>query len=749
MKITNQKITFFGVLATLLFNVVVLSGFNVLFVGSAYSFLYLSIVPGFFIQRLLRMRGIPFFELITYIVGFSIAYLFLVGISTNLLVFLPSMSQPLNALNSLVVLNIYTMFLLIINHIRENNSLIKIKLPQVSFINLFFYIVPFFFPVLSILGAELLNNNRANTLTMILIISIAIYILVSSVFMKKLEHFYYEIPIYLIAVSLLFMFSLRSSYIIGWDVYKEYKVFLLTESQHLWSMANYTNPYNACLSITVLPTLFHYFTNVDNAYIFKFLFQCIFALVPVIIYSLSKRFTNSITAFLAVFFFMGTLDFFRELPALVRQEIAYLFFGLLLLTLFSKQIAPRQKKIFFVIFSFSIAFSHYSTTYVLIAIFIFTSICLIIYTKIPYKFFHAVPENFTLRPLLVILFVAFAVLWLGIITNTSGNIIKAFSETSAHITDFGQHTLNTSILDQLFSSTNEDSQALLAQEIGDASKSYDHQKFTYYPASTYKDYNPTIIKDTLPLRVPDQIGNIIYFIGNSITRIMKFLIAFGVIGTIVLFYKRLLSAEYTILSIGFAIALILISSIPEISLFYPIGRLDQQALFLIAFPTVLSISWFLRFIPYKNRMLFISLVFIIYFLFTNTFISQLIGGQNPEFILNNSGLYYNEVYLHSSEITSIHWLDANNKGQLPVFADIGATEKMNGYGNRRYVVTYRDVFPSLLDKNGYVYSDYANTLYGIGIVNPKDTRMEYNFPSKFLNNNKNLVYNNYETRIYK
>ena len=526
MKITNQKISLFGIVTTLLFNIVVLSNFNMLFVGSAYSFLYLSIIPGFFIQRLLRIRGISFFESITYIVGLSISYLFLVGISTNLLVLLPHMLQPLNTTNSLIVFNIYTMLLLLINYIRENKSLIYITLSKVTFTQLFFYTIPFFFPILSIIGTQLLNSNGVNTFTMMLLFSIAVYALLVTIFTKRLETFSFEIPIYLIAISLLFMFSLRSSYIIGWDVYGEYKVFVLTESHQLWSMANYPDPYNACLSITILPTLFHYFTKIDNAFVFKFLFQCIFALVPITIYTLAKKFANRLIAFFRAFFFMSTLDFYREMPALVRQEIAYLFFGLLLLTLFNKQIAPLQKKTLFVILSFSIVLSHYTTTYILIAIFGFACVCLIIYEKFANKYFYVLPENFTIKPLPVILFIVFAVIWFGVITNSSGNVVNAIIKTSASITDFDQQTLNTSLFAQLnpFSAA-PDRQVMLAQEINDAAKEYSRLNFTYYPKSTYKNYFPTIIdKDKLPLHISDQLNNIIGFINVFVLITMKVLV---------------------------------------------------------------------------------------------------------------------------------------------------------------------------------------------------------------------------------
>jgi uncharacterized membrane protein len=750
MKITNQKVLFFGIVATLLFTIVVLSGFNIGFAGSVYSFLYLCIIPGFFVQRLLRMHGISFFESITYIVGFSIAYLLLIGIMTDLLVFLPSIHHPLSMLNSLIVFDIATILLIFINHFKGNTSLLSIALPKITFIQLFFYIIPCFLPILSVIGAQVLNNNGVNIFNMIFLLFISFYVLLVTIFLKDPETFSFEIPIYLIAVSLLFILSLRSSYIVGWDIYTEYRVFLLTESNQLWSMANYTDAYNACLSITILPTLFHYFTKVDNPFVFKVLFQCIFALTPITIYSLAKKFANRLTAFFCAFFFMSTIDFFRELPALIRQEIAYLFFGLLLLTLFNKQIAPLQKKILFIIFSFSIVLSHYSTAYVVIILFIFSCIFLVIYTKISHKFFHILPEDFTMKPLPIILLIIFAALWLVLITNTAGNIVSTLSKTGSNITNFGQKTLNTSIIDQLAFPRVENSQGLLTQEISEDTKVYNQYNFSYYPASTYKGYSPTIIdNDILPLHVSDLASNIIYFIGNSVTKILKVLIILGFIGTIILFRKKFFSAEYCILSIGFAIALLLITSVPAISLFYPIGRLDQQTLFLIALPALLSIYWLLRFIPYRVRVLLIALLLVLYALFTNTFVSQLVGGQDPEIILNNSGLYYNEVYLHSSELASIHWLDANNKEHLPIFADIGSNEKMHGYSNNKYVTTYMDVFPSFIAQNGYVYSSYANTLYGIGITNPNDTRMEYNFPNEFLNANKNLIYSNHYTKIYK
>lgn len=754
MKLTNREILFFGVITTLLFNIVVLSGFNALFIGSVYPFLYLSVIPGFFIQRSLRIRGISFFEAVTYAVGFSIAYLYLVGGSTDLLVFLPQLTRPLTRLNCLMVFDVYTTLLLLIYHMREKGSFIYINFPKVNFFHLSFYIIPFSFPILSIVGVELLNVSGVNTLVLVMLLSIALYTLICSMFIKHLEGFHYEIPIYLIALSLLFMFSLRSSYVIGWDVNLEYKVFWLTESRQFWSMANYPDPYNACLSVTILPTMFQYFTKIDGAFVYKILFQCLAGLLSVTLYFIARNFANRFLSFLSAILFMSTIGFFLELPDLNRQEIAYLFFGLLLLTLFHKKISPLQKKILFIVLSFSIVLSHYSTTYLLVVIFGFSCIFLVIHEKIRIHIFHMKPQDFTLRPVLVILFIAFAVLWLGEIANTSGAVLFTLDNTATNIKNVNQHTANTSIIDQLFfTKTDQPPQVLLNQEVNDASKRHSPSDASYYPEATYAGYVPTVMyKDALPLRVSSGISSILQFMDEIFVKIIKLLIVLGFIALVVLFRKRLFSTEYLMISIGFGIGLILLTSIPVISLFYPIGRLDQQTLFLIALPTILFLSLSLRFIPYKIRMPFITGLLITYYLFTNTFIFQLTGvlsGQGPEVFLNNSGLYYDEIYAHPSELASIHWLYANNKEHLTIFADIGSTEKMTAYdGQEKQIHTEKDVFPSSVDKYGLVYSSYANTVDGIGIINLHDMRTEYNFPNAFLSGNKNMIYSNYYTRVY-
>jgi uncharacterized membrane protein len=750
--IVSLKLSILSILATLAFNFFALSDFNFLYLSTIYTFLYLCLFPGYLIKRLFKLERLTTFEALSFNAAFSIAFLLLVGISTNSLSLL-GVSHPLTKINSLMVFNLFTGLLLIANYflkVKDDFSA-KLSLSKLNYTHLPFYIIPALFPIVSILGARLLDNSGSNILTMILLGSIATYTMLVTVFSKLLKKFSFEIPIFLIAISLLFMFSLRSPYIIGWDIYQEFKVFTLTLTNQLWSMQNYEDPYNACLSITILPTLFHYFTKLNEPYVFKVLYQLLFALVPVTLFSLAKKYSTPLIAFISTFFFMSTLNFFLEMPALLRQEIAYLFFSLLLLTLFNKNIKALKRRIIFTILCIAIALSHYSTAYILIGLFSFSVVLLSLYKKFIKKPNPFVRESFGIDPFSVIIFIVFTFLWLGIVTKTSGNIMYTIENTVSNINNSAQRTFNTTILDQLvFFPSVPNEQMLLQQTIDDTKKDFANNKFTFYSDTTSKTYTPVIThNDILPKSFSDEISGVTTFIGNSITKAMKLFILLGFAGVFVLWRKKVLPLEYTVLTAGFASALLLITSIPAISLFYPIGRLDQQILMLISVTTVLSLSWILRFIPYMIRMALIAFIFVIYFLYSTTFIPQVVGDKDPEIVLNNAGRYYNEIYMHKSEFASIHWLYANDKNNTPVFADLGSTEKIKAYGGNGYTYTYSYVFPSLLDKDGYVYSNYANTLHDTGVIDIKVDRMEFNYPTDFLENNKNVIYSNGETKIYK
>ena len=60
-----------------------------------------------------------------------------------------------------------------------------------------------------------------------------------------------------------------------------------------------------------------------------------------------------------------------------------------------------------------------------------------------------------------------------------------------------------------------------------------------------------------------------------------------------------------------------------------------------------------------------------------------------------------------------------------------------------------DLLPSTIKKDDYVYLDYSNVNNKTNVLYLNDISFIYNYSIEFLNENKNLIYNNSGSKIYK
>jgi hypothetical protein len=117
--------------------------------------------------------------------------------------------------------------------------------------------------------------------------------------------------------------------------------------------------------------------------------------------------------------------------------------------------------------------------------------------------------------------------------------------------------------------------------------------------------------------------------------------------------------------------------------------------------------------------------------------------------LNNFGSSYDELYVHKTEINSATWLfkEASNKDIIS--ADEYASLKFWLVTNIKKNKVIKSVLPSTIDKKAYVYSSYTNTIKKKVFINIGGEMIIYNFPIEFLSQNKNIIYNNGESEIFK
>ena len=82
------------------------------------------------------------------------------------------------------------------------------------------------------------------------------------------------------------------------------------------------------------------------------------------VYSVAARWVSRTAAFAAAAFVVVQLAFAQQMPAITRQEVALLFFGVLVAIAFDDDLPVRYRRLVVLLAGCSLAITHYSTAYV-------------------------------------------------------------------------------------------------------------------------------------------------------------------------------------------------------------------------------------------------------------------------------------------------------------------------------------------------------------------------------------------------
>jgi uncharacterized membrane protein len=831
---TFGKKTLFSILLgfDLLTNVLALAHLNIDHIATIFAFCTCLLLPGLLISLIVRIKRLSFWENLVIIVGLSIAFLELDGLLINILLPLFGIDDPLLFQNIAIGFDISLLLLFLcawirtkpfsmqivgqadlsiedaptlpaiptisVNPTRPASQFVKpgyididthhddrqeaqttsaalvpmqIQLPGRSALEKGLYILPLFFPVLAALGAIVLNNGGSDILTLILLGAIACDSLLLIFFRDKIAPDIFPYAIFFIGLSLLFTTSLRSSYISGHDIEREFYVFQLTNAHHLWSMAFFQDPYNACLSITILPTVLTNLLGIQDIYVYKVIFQILFATSSILVFFILKNYTTAALAFLSAIFFMSFPTFFNDMAMLNRQEIGFIFFGLALYVMLLPTLPLGMRRILFIIFAISTVISHYSTNFVLLSLVTFVYVGAFIITR-PFvknsfawlvskshvKIKNAFPHQaFLTLPLIVLLFLmtyAWNTLYTNSSTHSSSVIIQVVDSLFIQSSnDVKSGDLAYSIFASAPINPNQQLQDYI-QSILQGAKAGDtpQEASTQFYSKAITDKYPTypVSQEQLP---PTSLGNWLTSLHVPVFDIQAelrslsaiFMQLFVFIGLVVMLFfkhKKPFDLQYLLLCIGSLFLLVLITLLPDLSVEYGVLRMFQQLLFVISLPIVLGLDSVLFFAKEQKRLIFTTIIAIFFFLNLTGFIAHLTGDYYPQMTLDNGGLYYDAYYVHTSDILAMTWVAKNNPSDEPIEADLSGDNKLLTYA---HITALSEIFPSVIRKDAYVYLDVSNHIE----VSINENVLMYNSPKAFLDANKNLIYSNGENNIYK
>ena len=288
------------------------------------GFLTLAFIPGLLAILILKLDGLSFWIYVGLAISFSLFVLTAGGLLSNTLLPHMGIARPLD--KPFLLAGFFLVLNALIFAVWKMNGEVRITLKKyLIFENIrdtILALTPAFFVLMSIAGAIRLNNGATGLVTLLMLIGMVVYISVLIYYAEEVGEEVIPTAVFFIGLSLLLMTSLRGWHITGHDIQREYGVFQLTKENGVWSMGQYRDAYNACMSITILPTIFSKLLKISDPYIYKVLFQILFATVPVTLFLLLRRYVSATVAFLSVLYFLAFPTFFSDMPFLLRQEIA-------------------------------------------------------------------------------------------------------------------------------------------------------------------------------------------------------------------------------------------------------------------------------------------------------------------------------------------------------------------------------------------------------------------------------------------
>jgi uncharacterized membrane protein len=627
--------------------------------------------------------------------------------------------------------------------------------------------------LLSIAGAFRLNNGASNVLTIIMLVLFVVYCVYLVIDGNKVHINIIPYALYVLSLALLFMTSLRGWFITGHDIQREFFVFQLTQTAGLWDVSTYVDAYNACLSITILPTIFGNLLSIQDVLVYKVVFQIIFAFISVVVYFIVRNYTSIRVAILSVLYFLAFPTFFADMPMLVRQEIAFLFLALLTYVLFHSHIPVRVGRILFAFFGVGVVLSHYSTTYILIVILFFAIVSYPFLRRVSFFKHSAIdvlhkpnlshPRRMSLSMVIFLFIVSF--MWSAVLTGTSENsVVRVLRNTVTILKgDSTSDVRSNAVLYSLFSKKEYDpilsfeeykkQYMIPPSEKNNTDGFYSETAYALEDIAYAKEYQmpPTTFGTRLSSLFGVEVYSFNQFVRQSTAKILQVLILVGILFTLYKYqyYSRYINSEFFLLGIGSLGLIFAILIIPVLSVEYGLLRAFQQSLIFISLFAVIGSFVACVGCTYKTKLYVASSIAVFFFLSTTGVFSQIMGGYYAQLNLNNSGVYYDAFYVHESEVEAAKWLKKKMENDDTLTYDV-ATD-LYVYNKLSYLQAFQqfqNIFPTNIQRDSYVFLGYSNVNRGISTISYNGNLISYHYPVQFLENNKDLIYSSNGVRIY-
>ena len=682
-------------------------------------------------------------------VGLSFVFMLLVGLTANYAPLLFGSKRPLSLLTVMSSYDLWLLFIILWSA-NVNDSLPRLVLPNFTFSKrtLAVYILVSVGLSASVLGTFRLNNGADNFLSVIGFSILIINFIIVFLWRSSLPNHAYVITIIGLSVALLLVTSLRSNLVSGQDLKQEFRVYNITNNAAHWSIANFRDSYNACLSITLYPYTLVKLLGVDANIVFKLVYQVIFCICPLAVFLVMKIKVGKSLALAGTVFFLSLPTLGLDLPLQARQQMAFMLFSMVILVWFNHTEAwiKRHWHALFVIFSFAVIVSHYSTAYIFVGTLLLYYFLRSILLATKFAKNQELKNNFVLPGKIILLTFLFAVLWLGQVTAVSANLFEKLQPALSAFISAGKPDAAPEIT-PVNGQTNPLYGYIIKTKPEGAQLNIETYKEVFPVNDTLKASPPLRVLPVAAREILTSISKKLYYVVGIIFYPTVIIIG---LGSLVFRHRKharrfLEKPEYIVLSLSILCILVLQAILPGITADYGITRAFIQAFIILCVPFIYGIKELTELTKYKRFAQGVvvagSVVMIATF---SGLTNQLFGGIRPQMNFNNTGPYYGAFYVRKNDIEAYKWIEANISSPGNVSSpDYSFPTAL------AYIPEYRHygggIFPFQEHAGNYTLFNYTQTKLGVtyttgSVLAVKLNRQSYNESNSIYSNGASIIY---------
>ncbi|MFB4283737.1 hypothetical protein ACBJ59_51160 [Nonomuraea sp. MTCD27] len=717
----------------------------------------LLIVPGCLLLRALRVPGHRVAAFPLYVPAASLIVLMVSGLAVTLLVPLaggavldavfgpgadpgaPLRPGPLLAGLMLVCLGLFLAGV----KAPPETAVPWRSLPSAGWLSL-----PLLLPLLAAAGALRLNHGYGPEVAIAAVAGCVLVLAFGIVRAGRLGAGRSAVLLYAVSLAMMWSYALRGELVYGFDIASEYAVAQETATSGIWLTGPHPDAYGAMLSITVLPAELHALTGLPIPLVLKVVYPAVFAMFPVGILHLARRFLPGRWAFAAAAFVTAQGALSQQFPALARQEIAMLLFAALCGALLDARLRRLPKAALLCLFGPGIVVSHYTTAY-------FTAVMLGGALVLQAVLWALRRPRIAPRAVAAALLPGLlaGVLWYVPITGSTANI----GEFRTALSSEGLRLLPAaetagSLLSAYLRGTDVTRipTYLYAKRVV---PKYRPPKAAVTPAADAGDPRWDLGDAGVPVP-PKAAPAVSASLDLGVLLVQQLANLLGLIGALVMALRRRSSwlvRRIGVLAVPMLGALVLLRVSGTLAAAYNQSRAQLQALTLLT----IAMFWLLHRVsaakfpaPLRRTAYGLAGAAVVVTFATSSGLDNVLLGGERATNLSTRGEDCERFCMYEAELAGARWLEeavrgspdrlyADRYAQLRLFAELGPGRRIQ-----------TDITPLTLDRRAWVYASWANTAVGRARSLFDNQLALYAFPTGFIEAHYDLVYTSGVTKVF-